>query len=191
MDYTSFGTALREAREMACMSRRTASENLHISPDMLKLYELNKHLPDPDLVQDMAELYHAPELIFLRCVKGCPIGRTFRYRVLNRVNRDLPAMLTKYKSELQEVMNMIDDLILVTLNKKSKEEYNEQEQQEIFNLALEICDISHNSDEIKIELMRTFGIEVIKQAIREHHTKCYRNGYLSDKKEKAPLAKAL
>lgn len=186
----SFGSAIREARENTGMSRRQAAAKLHVSPDMIKFYEFNKHVPEPELVRLMAQVYDAPDLIFRRCVRACPIGRGIRYRVLNGVNQTLAARLVKYKSELLEVINTIDTAIDMTLNKTTAEDYSEQEQETISKLTLEICDISHNSDEIKLELMRLFGIEIVEESIRKHHSKCYRQGYLKDN-EKTPVAQAL
>lgn len=49
--------------------------DIKISTSSLKDYESGKTVPSPETVLAMADVYGTPELKWMHCAKGCPIGK--------------------------------------------------------------------------------------------------------------------
>ena len=73
-----FQTPYEEYRVKAGYTRESASEELNgISPDKIYRIEKGKQTAAPDIVLQLADLYHAPELCNYHCTHKCEIGQKY------------------------------------------------------------------------------------------------------------------
>ncbi|MSS56423.1 helix-turn-helix domain-containing protein [Holdemanella biformis] len=73
-----FQTPYEEYRVKAGYTRESASEELNgISPDKIYRIEKGKQTAEPDIVLQLADLYHAPELCNYHCTHKCEIGQKY------------------------------------------------------------------------------------------------------------------
>lgn len=73
-----YQTPYEEYRVKAGYTRESASEELSgISPDKIYRIEKGKQTAEPDIVLQLADLYHAPELCNYHCTHKCEIGQKY------------------------------------------------------------------------------------------------------------------
>ena len=64
-------------------------EGCHVSHASVRDYESGKTVPSPETVKLMSEVYGTPELKWLHCAYGCPLGREIANTKENIGTRDI------------------------------------------------------------------------------------------------------
>lgn len=71
-----FGSSDKAADELYLALEETGPrENCYVSRASVKDYESGKTVPSPETVKLMSEVYGTPELKWLHCTYGCPLGK--------------------------------------------------------------------------------------------------------------------
>lgn len=173
----------RDAREAAGLSREEAAFRLFVGSRTLAYYEAGERTPGPDVVMEMARAYNRPDLTVRYCRMSCPIGQAYSYEVLNNIDMSLPAVLLKLICELKEAMKAAGDLMEMTVNKKQRDDFTEEEWKHFLAAVHEFIDVEHNIEILKLTLETLTEEELVPELVARHNQKCRERGYI---KEKAP-----
>lgn len=167
-----------EAREAAGLTQKEAAERLHVGLRTLRAYELGDVVPSPAIVLAMSKIYRMPDLTLRHCREACAIGQAYSYEVLDNVNSDLAHVILKLSEEMNEAREMLDRVLQLVVNKKSREDFTEQEWREFREAIMEFIDVEHNVEMLKIALGRTADVA---ELVAAHNRKCHENGYVKEK----------
>lgn len=109
-----FQTPYEEYRVKAGYTRESASEELNgISPDKIYRIEKGKQTAAPDIVLQLADLYHAPELCNYHCTHKCEIGQKY----IPHVDvQDLPSIILSTVATLNDIQPLVNRLIQITMD---------------------------------------------------------------------------
>lgn len=144
-----YKTLYEEYRIKAGYTRESASEELDgISADKIYRIEKEKQVADPDIVLQLAHLYHAPELCNYHCNRKCEIGQKYIPKV---EVQDLPSIILKTVATLNDIQPLVNKLIQITMDGKISDE-------EIPTFAListKLDEISTASDVLQLWIEKT------------------------------------
>lgn len=175
----------KSARKQAGLSIDEAAYRLHVAPRTLCKYEAGESLPSPEVALAMGRVYKAPALTMLYCRKECAIGRAYCYDLLNNVDLSAMAIITKYRQENGEANEAIEHLATLMLNKKGRADCTEEELQQIWRWALELLDLEHVIEVLKLRL---WDFCDVMDLVKEHNDKCHRKRYFDPGRPEMPLA---
>lgn len=178
----------KEARELAGLSQAEAAFRVAIGTRTLSYYESLERMPAPDVVLRMAREYRNPNLTIRYC-RECPIGEVYSYEYLDNIDKSIPAVTMKLVNELKEAVEAMDSIIEISVNKRNKQDFTEQEWTQFVQAIHELLDVEHNIEIMKIALEGlTEEVDLVPELVRDHNQKCLDRGYI--KKEKAPALAA-
>jgi hypothetical protein len=120
------------------------------------------------------------------CRYECPIGQKYSYEVLNNVDLSPVAILTKFIDEKQEVDALLNELMVTVLNKNGESDLNLEEKAKLEKATLELLDLEHVIETLKLQLWRFLNIGKL---IKKHNEKCKNKGYVDTKKDALSGAK--
>lgn len=132
-----------------------------------------------EIASDLSVVIEMPEFTMFFCVAGCKIGRQYCYPLLNNVNLDPVATLTKYRQEAKEFANVMDEMADLLLNKSGADDCTAEEIAHIERMAHEMLDVEHVIETMKKELWRFVNVAGL---IAEHNSKCEQKKYVDKKK---------
>lgn len=76
---------------------------------------INTQTAEPDIVLQLADLYHAPELCNYHCTHKCEIGQKY----IPQVDvQDLPSIVLSTVATLNEIQPLVNRLIQITMDGK-------------------------------------------------------------------------
>lgn len=175
----------KEARKRAGLSIEEAAFQLHIAPRTLCKYEAGETLPAPEVALAMGRIYNAPALTMLYCRRECAIGRAYCFELLNNVDTSPAAILTKYRQEDREANEAVEHLAMLMLNKHGRQDCTEEELQQIWRWALEMLDLEHVIETLKLRLWDFLPVDKL---IEEHNRKCLEKRYYDPRQPELRLA---
>jgi hypothetical protein len=94
--------------------------------------------------------------------------------VLNNVDTSPTAIITKYRQENQEASVAVEQLALLMLNKTGQDSCTGEELKQIWQLALELLDLQHVIEVMKIRL---WDYVDVGDLVKEHNEKCAAKHY--------------
>ncbi len=163
-----------------------AAEELSISPRTLHRYESGEISPPPEIVYQMADIYHAPAIIRWYRASICPIGRKLEPPVLNNIDTSPLARFFKYAEELEEAVPAAREMTKMMVNKRSALDFNDEEISELEWLTEQVLtDIFQGAAEAWEAYMDIFGVDAGEEAMNRHRQKMMERGYLQTKKKPA------
>lgn len=171
----------RGAREAAGLSREEASFRLHIGSRTLSNYESGETTPPPDVALAMSREYRVPWMTQLYCKEHCAIGHAYSYDVLNNINLDPPTVLLKLLGEMKEAEEVLNQMMLITVNKNRREDFTPEEWTQFINCLQEFFDVEHCIETFKISLGRWCDVS---ELIHNHNQKCWQRGYIKKEKDR-------
>ncbi len=177
---------LQHFRKRAKMTQEEAGFLLGRDARTIAAYESEEVPITPAMAVKMAEVYDAPELTAYFCRYQCDIGHRYCYDLLNNVDLNPIAILSKFADEKREIDSLLDGLLGVVINKTGPGDFSQEEMEFFENALSELCDIEHVIETLKIAAWRFLNVG---QVIKEHNHKCVQRGYF--KKEKAPVQAVL
>lgn len=133
----------------------------------------------------MGQVYKAPAMTMLYCRRECAIGRAYCYEVLNNVDTSPTAILTKYRQENREANEAVENLAVLMLNKRGRQDCTEEELQQIWRWALELLDLEHVIEVLKLRL---WDFVDVRQLVEEHNRKCLGKRYYDPRQPELKLA---
>ncbi len=176
-------TTYKYYRKQAGMSIEGASSWLHVAPRTLSKYESGETQPAPQVALAMGRAYKNPALIFCYCQKECPIGANYSYQYLNNVDLSPQNILLKLYQEYREVGKALECLMSVAVNKKTREDFNEEQIHNLERDLHHLLDLEHTIQVLKMEMDRCQWVK-IPNLVSQHNSKCYRQGYAVDEQVK-------
>lgn len=148
--------------------------DIEISTESIGCYERGIIDPSPRLVVELANIYQEPFLTQRYCKYNCEIGKAYSYEILDGVDMSLSNIALKLLEEHRESHLLLEETLILITNKKSKEDFTEEEMKKLrFNLH-ELLDTEHTIEIFKIALNKFIDI---KEMIAEHNKKCRDKGY--------------
>ena len=130
-----FQTPYEEYRVKAGYTRESASEELNgISPDKIYRIEKGKQTAAPDIVLQLADLYHTPELCNYHCTHKCEIGQKY-----------IP---------LNDILPLVNRLIQITMDGK----ISDDEIPDFALISTKLDDISTASDVLRLWIEKTIQV---------------------------------
>jgi transcriptional regulator with XRE-family HTH domain len=84
-----FNSAEKAAQKLSLIQDELHYPNCHVSHGSIKDYESGKTVPSPETVKIMAEAYQTPELKWLHCTYGCPLGKEITHTKENIGTSDI------------------------------------------------------------------------------------------------------
>jgi transcriptional regulator with XRE-family HTH domain len=176
---------IKGARERAGLTQATVARAVHMSISNYQRYE-NGVLPlNTDLVVKLSRILNRPTLTMVWCRKGCDIGRLYCFEILNNVDLNPTAILTKYRQEEREAHEALENMALLFLNKKGAADCTDAELRELYHWALEMLDIEHVVETLK---MRLWDFMDVEELVRDHNRKVVDKHYYDPKKPDLQLA---
>lgn len=175
----------KQARKQAGLSLEEAAFRLHVGVRTLCKYEAGETLPSPEVALAMGQVYKAPAMTMLYCRRECAIGRAYCYEVLNNVDTSPTAILTKYRQENREANEAVENLAVLMLNKRGRQDCTEEELQQIWRWALELLDLEHVIEVLKLRL---WDFVDVRQLVEEHNRKCLGKRYYDPRQPELKLA---
>lgn len=152
----------------------------HISPKTL--WELRKgKRKTADKIFALSKAINEPGLIQAYRFDEDPISQQIGFVPLNSVDRSHVVILVRAKVETQEFFNKIDQMVIVSMNKQTSEQYSKADEEVFFDGFHEMLDVMHNLEEYFFESMRTWGIDRISKEVKKHNEKCIARGYAINK----------
>ena len=142
-------TLYEKYRIQAGYTRESASEELSgVSADLIYRIEKEKQVAKPDIVLQLAHLYHAPELCNYHCNRKCEIGKKYIPKV---EIQDLPSIILKTVAVLNEIEPIVNQLIQITMDGKISDE----EVPTFAKIATKLDEISLTSDILQLWIEKT------------------------------------
>lgn len=171
------------AREQAGLSQFEAAGRINVSTRALAYYEAKERPPAPDVVLKMSQVYRQPELIVRYC-RECPIGQAYNYDILDNVDKTLTTVIAKLITELKEAIKAAEVLLELSINKKCRKDFTNDEWLIFLQAVGEFIDVEHNVEFLKLVLEElTEEVGLVPEIVARHNQKCRDKGYI---KEKAP-----
>lgn len=148
---------------------------VEISIESLGCYERGVRDPSPGMVVELANIYQEPFLTQRYCKYNCKIGQAYSYEILDGVDMNLSNVALKLLEEHRESHDVLEETLILITNKKSKEDFLEEEMKRLkFNIH-ELLDTEHTIEIFKIALNKFIDM---KEMIAEHNKKCRDRGYV-------------
>lgn len=148
---------------------------IEISTESLGCYERGVRDPSPGMVVELAEIYQEPFLTQRYCKCNCAIGQAYSYEILDSVDMNLSNVALKLLEEHRESHQVLEETLILITNKKSKEDFTQEEMKKLkFNIH-ELLDTEHTIEIFKIALNKFINM---KEMIAEHNQKCRDRGYV-------------
>jgi len=177
----------KNARKAAGLCIDEAAFRLHIASRTLCKYEAGENTPGPDVVLGMSREYRRPDMIQRYCRENCAIGRSHGYEVLNAIDTNPSAVLMKLMNKIDDSHQDLKVLARVLVNKRSRDDFTDDEWAYLSEAAQKLFDIEHN-----IAILRTVFFSLDQEGtailVAVHNQKCWDKGYV--RKEKRPLVTA-
>lgn len=144
-----YKTLYEEYRIKAGYTRESASEELDgVSPDKIYRIEKEKQVADPDIVLQLANLYHAPELCNYHCNCKCEIGQKY----IPKVDvQDLPCIILKTVATLNDIQPLVNRLIQITMDGQ----ISDDEIHDFAIISTKLDEISTASDVLRLWIEKT------------------------------------
>lgn len=169
------------AREQAGLSQFEAASLINISTRALAYYEAKERPPAPDVVLKMSQIYRQPELTVRYC-RECPIGQAYSYDILDNVDKNLTSVIAKLITELKEAMKAAEVLLELSINKKRREDFTDDEWTFFLKAVGEFFDVEHNVEMLKLVLEElTETVSLVPELVAKHNQKCRDRGYVKRK----------
>lgn len=165
----------RNARKRVGLSIEEAAMQIHISSRSLNNYEQQSTIPPPDVVIQMDRVYQEPKLSAWYCSQVCDIGKKYCYELLNNVDLSPMGILAKYRQEEVEAHEAMENIMVLLLNKRGREDCSDQELIELRRWALEMLDLEHVIETMKIRL---WDYVDVSELVDEHNRKCRNKKYV-------------
>lgn len=175
----------RDARKQAKLSIEEAAFRLNIGIRTLVNYEQGYHVPPPEVVLAMSRLYKQPWMTQRYCRDFCAIGKAYSYEVLDNVSLDLSSILLKLVGEMSEAQAVLNRLLELTVNKRSRNDFTADQWREFITCLGEFLDVEHNVETFKIALGQWTDVS---ELIEAHNAKCRARGYVRGKRQKGSEA---
>ncbi len=172
----------KSARKRQGLSTEEAAFRLHIATRTLVNYESHLRVPPPDVVMEMSREYLMPEMTQRYCRECCPIGQVYSYEVLTTIDMGLAAVMLKLRSELMEVKDVLNTLLDITVNKRTRSDFSDEEWDLYCRGLHELLDVEHNIEILKLSLGQMLGPDPVVALVAEHNQKCRDRGYIDRKK---------
>lgn len=176
---------IQGARKRAGLTQEQAAKKMFMTKRSYQAVEYEEREMSPEEVLRVSKVLNCPQLTMVYCKKNCAIGRRYCYSILNNVDLNPTAILTKYRQESKEAAEALDMLADVMLNKKDKDDCTEEELKQIWRWALEMLDEEHVIETFKMELWKFIDVAAL---IREHELKCLEKRYVDEQKPELQLA---
>ena len=154
-----FQTPYEEYRVKAGYTRESASEELNgISPDKIYRIEKGKQTAEPDIVLQLADLYHAPELCNYHCTHKCEIGQKY----IPQVDvQDLPSIVLSTVATLNEIQPLVNRLIQITMDGK----ISDDEIPDFALISTRLDEISTASDVLRLWIEKTIQVNKLNGSL--------------------------
>ena len=176
---------IKGARERAGLTQEPVARALHMSLSNYRRYE-NGELPlNTEIVVKLSKILNCSTLTMVWCRKGCDIGRIHCYEILNNVDYNPLAILTKYRQENGEFNSVLDRMAGILLNKRGAEDCTDEELAFLWEATQEMLDEEHTIETMKLALEPFLDMQ---EAVREHNRKCLERGYVDRKKSELQIA---
>ncbi|MDO7789127.1 hypothetical protein [Desulforamulus aquiferis] len=148
-------------------------------------YENEGAVPSDSVVNKLAKLFQAPQMLFEHFGSHNEIGWRYYCRPLNRIDRSMPAVCFKSSEEISEMVTAIKEMCRMMLNNRDLGKWGLNEQFD--QCFLELIDVEQLLLEAKIIYAEQRGLPELEKRYREHDAKCLQNGYRIEKR-RAPVA---
>jgi len=176
---------IQQARKRAGLTQEQAAKKMFMGLRQYQRLEYGEQEMTPEEVLRLSKILNCPQLTIVYCKKNCAIGRRYCYSILNNVDLNPTAILTKYRQEAKEAAEALDNLAELMLNKRDKNDCTEEELKQIWRWALEMLDEEHVIETFKMELWKFIDVAAL---IREHELKCLEKRYYDPRQPDLQLA---
>lgn len=176
---------IKTAREKAGLTQETVARSVHMSTSNYRRYETGELPLSTEIVAKLSRILGCPTLTMVWCRSGCDIGRLYCYDILNNVNLNPTAILSKYRQEEREAHEALDLMLNIVINKIRAEDCTEMEMHDLWHCALEMLDLEHVIQTLKLRLWDFCNVADLVAA---HNRKCVEKRYVDTKKPALQLA---
>ena len=170
---------IRNARRSRNMTQDEVARRLFISDRLYRDYESGEKVLSPEMALKLSKIIDCPALTMVYCRKRCAIGKRYCYDVLNNVDLSPTAILTKYRQEETEAHEALENMAILLLNKQNREDFSEAELKELWKWALEMLDLEHVIETLKLQLWNFIDVA---ELVRAHNNKCMLKSYVDYRK---------
>ena len=167
------------ARKKVGLSIEEAAFKLNVANRTLSNYESGETVPSPEVALAMSREYKQPFITQLYCKECCAIGKAYSYEVLNNVNLTVESVLMSLQQELEEAIEVLPDLIRLVRNKRVREDFSEEEWDQVVKSLHEWLDLEHNIECLKIAFN---NFSDVSPFIQQHNLKCVNRHYVDKKR---------
>lgn len=113
--------------------------------------EKGKQTAAPDIVLQLADLYHAPELCNYHCTHKCEIGQKY----IPKVDvQDLPSIILSTVATLNDIQPLVNRLIQITMDGK----ISDDEIPDFALISTKLDEISTASDVLRLWIEKTIQV---------------------------------
>lgn len=177
-------TLIHQARTTKGMTQEEVARRLYVTKRTYQNIEYGQDI-DPQTAVRLAEVLDCPALTMVYCRKGCAIGKRYCYEVLNNVDLSPMAILAKYRQEEGEAHQALEHMMVLMLNKQGTGDCTEEELAELQRWALEMLDLEHVIETLKLRLWEFIDVAKL---IKTHNEKCLEKRYVDPKQPDLKLA---
>lgn len=177
-------TLIHQARTAKGMTQEEVARRLYVTKRTYQNIEYGQDI-DPQTAVRLAEVLDCPALTMVYCRKGCAIGKKYCFEVLNNVDLSPMAILAKYRQEEHEAHEALEHMMVLMLNKRGAGDCTEAELAELQRWALEMLDLEHVIETLKLRLWEFIDVAKL---IKTHNEKCLEKRYVDPKQPDLKLA---
>lgn len=175
---------IQAARKRAGLTQEQASRKMFMGLRQYQRLEYGEQEMSPEEAVRLAKVLNCHALTMVYCRKRCAVGKRYCYEVLNNVDLSPTAILTKYRQEAREAAEALEKMADIFLNKRDSQDCTEKELQELWRWALEMLDVEHVIETLKLRLWDFLDVAAL---VRDHNLKCLEKRYVDTKKPELSL----
>ena len=176
---------IHQARKLKGLTQEQTAKQMFMATRQYQRLEYGEQEMTPEQAVRLADIFRCHAMTMIYCRKHCAIGRKYCYDLLNNVDLSPAAILTKYRQEEREAHEALERLAEILLNKHDKDDCTEAELRELQRWALEMLDLEHVIETLKLRLWDFLDVA---ELVREHNRKCLEKRYVDQKKPELQLA---
>lgn len=176
---------IQGARKKAGLTQEQVAKQMFLGVRQYQRLEYGEQEMTPEEALRLGDALECRQITMVYCAKMCAIGRRYCYHVLNNVDLSPTAILTKYRQEEREAHEALENMAVLFLNKRGKDDCTDSELQELHRWSLEMLDLEHVIETLKIRLWDFLDVTKL---VQEHNTKCIEKRYYDPRQPDLQLA---
>lgn len=133
-----FATKLREVRKERKMTQRTLANEVGVDQTRISAYESGEEVPS-DIAINIIRVLNSPRLSL--ALSATKRSEVINIPILNNVNEEVVNVLDVVIEEADELITAGNKLKKIIRNKKSKEDFEDHEIEEVLKLEEQVADL--------------------------------------------------